>query len=442
MKFFVPLALTTATLAVLAGCSPVVKPAPAPSSASSSATVHARNPYQGGAEEAWSAELADEPESVTYDSETKTLVVLSNHHSSRRLTGYTVTGKNAALPTWRYYLPPGATLTALDAGAGSVYLTIGPAEVGGKVAEKLDSDRRESRAARSDLVILSARTGTASFTWSTDSSLSGDIPQIVGAFGQSLGVVNIGRSSSVVAMLGANGAVQNQQRTYFPPRRTSEPQVSPGLVRLQTNKNGNGEYIQFPSLAYAQGNACWTATDGVVCLAAEGTLSSDARQTTLGGQQSSTPKAEQSANAMNHHTDGSGGSGIVVVEWNSNGHAVSITPASSSSAAFSYALAGVNADVSSRELRQALLENVEATTQGEPALLHDGHWISQSQWKISGEPVALGAPFVQAGANIVDVTSAKTVNKPGTQGFIGAGSTHTMFFQWDGKKLTYLRPLG
>lgn len=393
-------------------------------------------------------ELADEPEAVTYDPETKTLVVLSSHHSLRRLTGYTVTGKNTALPTWRYYLPTGSTLTALDAGAGSIYLTVGLADAGGKGAENLDDERPESRAARSDLVILSARTGSVNFTWSTDNSLGGDIPQIVGAFGQSLGVVNVGRSSSVVAMLGANGAVQNQQRTYFPPSRTLEPQVSPGLVRLQTNKNGNGEYIQLPSLAYAQGNACWSATDGVVCLAAEGTLDSDASkgvnhapqvQTTPGDQQPATPKTEESAKVTNHAPDGSG---VVVVEWNSNGHAVSITPAPSSSAAFSYALAGMNADVTSRELRQALLAHVEKTTQGEPALLNDGHWISKSQWKISGEPVALGAPFVQAGANITDVTNAKTVNKPGTQGIVGAGSAHTMFFQWDGKKLTYLRPLG
>ncbi|MDP9800826.1 hypothetical protein J2S49_000902 [Arcanobacterium wilhelmae] len=520
---FQAVAVATAALAALVACSPAHPPKPAPKP-HASAVAPTRNPYQAGAEPAWRAKLPEAPEALTFDNTTKTLVVLSTHNSLRRLTGYAVTGKNRALPTWRYYLPQGSTATSLDAAAGSVYLTIGPdaehaADAGAasndagtasdgagaastqaspsasssgpstspsppaspsatsSASQSLDATASaapasepasgDGRASRSDLVILSARTGSASFTWSTDNSLGGDVPAIVGASEAGLGVVGVGRTSSVAALVGASGTVENSVRTYFPPTLTLEPQVSPGLVRLQTNKSGNGEFVQFPSLGRAEGNECWAATDGTVCVAAEGSLhveaggkhtdptpGADATPSAPVSVQPGNPTAKPGASASpatsESATPASGdavglnpeSSGVVVVEWNSSGHAVSVTAAPVGSAALGYALAGVNADVTSRELKAALLERVEPAETGEAAVLSDGKWLPKSQWKAGGDALPLGAPFAMVGKNIVDLTSGKPANAQGTTGIVGSGSAHNMFFQWDGRELIYLRPLG
>lgn len=171
----------------------------------------------------------------------------------------------------------------------------------------------------------------------------------------------------------------------------------------------------------------------------------------------------------------------VIVEWSRDGFPLRETAVTGVDPEMLQAV-GLDADVTTRELASALADvPASATTVGsapapissaasesEPAseseaaaseaaagsaptagiLMSDGDWLPESDWKISGTATVVpdAAPFVLAGPEtelaLTDVRTGNVLNTPGTSAVIGTGNASTMFFQWDGAELTYLKPNG
>ncbi|MCI7305931.1 MAG: hypothetical protein MR522_06690 [Trueperella sp.] len=311
---------------MLAGCSDVTKPAsptPTPSSSSPSAqpTPEARpaplpepvrNPYQGGAERAWSVELADRPSSVVYDRQSGTLVAALAAARGTQLHAFSVASSGRTLPTWTYEIPDGAELIAMDASSGSVFVSVG-----------LGTEP-------SDLIVLSARSGAEELRWSRAHVLDTEVPRLVGAYDSGAGIARLGRDSVLAAVIDVGGDAVKDKRLF-----TADGEVTIGADIIDTGipARSGTTFITFPQLSEVSGDECWSVTDGIVCV--------DAGQ---------------------------------VVEYDERGNLRRATALSARSAGSLYHVQGMDPDVTAGELASALAETGEGDHA--TAVLAAGRWLT------------------------------------------------------------------
>lgn len=398
---------------MLAGCSDVTKPAsPAPTPSSSSPSAQptpearaaplpepVRNPYQGGAERAWSVELADRPSSVVYDRQSGTLVAALAAARGTQLHAFSVASSGRTLPTWTYEIPDGAELIAMDASSGSVFVSVGSGTAGaGSGASREESAvgvAPGSSAAPdtepSDLIVLSARSGAEELRWSGAHVLDTEVPRLVGAYDAGAGIARLGRDSVLAAVIDAGGDAVKDKRLF-----TADGEVTIGADIINTGipARSGTTFITFPQLSEVGGDECWSVTDGIVCV--------DAGQ---------------------------------VVEYDERGNLRRTTPLSARSAGSLYHVQGMDPDVTAGELAAALAETGEGDQA--TAVLAAGRWLTDIP--AGAELLERGAPFALVGKGIVNLATGEALTD---DGLAGEGRSADMFFEWDGSALHYLRPLG
>lgn len=438
------LPIVAGMVVLLAGCSssvtqpasPSAPPEPPPSSAAPEPEPEpepdpVRNPYEAGAERDWAIELDDEPSAVVYDRQAGTAVVAFETSRGTLLEAFSVTNSGRTLPIWDYEVADGGIVGAMDAASGLIYVQVG------------DGNKSD------DLVILNARTGNEELVWSRAHVLDADIPMLVGAYDSGGGIVKLSRESVLAAIVDESGEAIEDERLFMLDRSTDEVEIDTDLVYTYLGSKDGPANLAYPELSVVYGHKCWSVTDGIVCMR----LTQDS-----------------------------------VVQYDRRGNLVAETDVDEYAAMFLYDVVGLNDDVTSDELAKALAQNVdergeaaetgeaetreesanaeesaedaEAAEEGEPhgeagegddatdgsqfpgyripAILHDGEWITELPSDATFLP--RGAPFAHVEGSLIDVvTGTELVDNPV---LVGEGNSANMFFEWDGRALHYLRPLG
>lgn len=462
-------ALVLAGCAVLTACTDVTKPASptatpsAPDSASAPGADEpsaeptpepVRNPYEGGAERDWSVELPGQPTAVVYDRQSGTLIAALAEARGTQLHAFSVSSSGRTLPIWTYDIPDATDILAMDASSGSVFVSVGDAGAGSGDAGSGGAGAAEANAGGadagratassgkmtdavpSDFIVLGARSGAEELRWTRAHVLDTEVPWLVGAYDAGAGIVRLGRDSVLAAVIDSGGRVIEDERLF-----TADAQVRLGIDIVDTGIPGTAgtTFVTYPGLSKVSGDKCWSVTDGIVCVGA--------------GQ---------------------------VVEYDARANLRRETPLRAGSAGEVFEVAGMDPDVTARELAEALAERADAAgvdSAGEGAggsgsgasggagtgesdsadsdvpeadkpaanardratvaVLADGRWLTDIP--AGAEPFARGAPFAQAGNAIVNLVTGEALVE---DALVGEGHSADMFFEWDGSALHYLRPLG
>lgn len=412
------IALATAGVVALVGCSPSIvqspaspepsettEPSPAPSASEEPTDeptiVDVRNPYEAGALPDWSVEIPSQPDAVVYDRQSGTLVAVVDDE----LLAYEVTNSGRTLERWSYPLP--GPVMSLDATNGRIYLSIG--------TEVPD-----------DFIILHAARGTEQLSWVQSNPLDSDAPLVVGMYDDGLGVIKLDRNSVVAAIINNEGDVIESSRVFYGDADLAELVPNHDLVPLD-NDGHLITYAVFPELETVTGTNCYSLIDGLVCT--EPYVEEPADDVTE-------TDAEQSVD-----TETTGGVANIV-EYDRSANPVRRTVVPAESAAVKYDLQSFNEDTTVRELARALAAEVDNEVVV-PAILSDGEWVEADEWASTDvTPLAYAAPFAANGEGVINLLTGDSLGTDGATVVRGAGSSDSMFFEWDGTSLTYLRPLG
>ena len=420
----------------------------------------ARNPYEAGAERDWSIDLAGQPSSIVYDRQSGTIAVALESRRGTRVEAFSVSNSGRTLPVWDYEVADGGVIGSMDAASGLVFVQVGNSG---------DPD---------DLVILNARNGGEEMRWTRSHVLDPDIPMLVGAYDSGGGIVKLGRDSVLAAIVDESGDVIKDERLFMLDQSTDELTLGTDIVNTHLASRAGTAFIVYPEMSLVFGEECWAASDGIVCIMAEGDE-------------------------------------LSVVEHDRRGNTLAVTEINENSAAITYEPVAFNGDVTAEELADALAEDVsrdsdpndepgaEETWESEqaddlgdsddlgdvdgtgapaeaddpatgetdeaasdapvtdahgdalvgeddiggasiypktriPAMLHDGEWFTDLP--ADAEPLRRAAPFAFIGERLVSlITSGELLDN---EVLVGVGQSSDMFFEWDGTTLYYLRPLG
>lgn len=421
---------------MLAACTPATPASPDPGPATSQPVQiptpestpterdidPSRNPYEAGAEADWAIDVDAPVLTIAFDRQTGQLVVVTKAGEREELRAFEVTSSGRTFESWTYELDEGRSVARIDAAQGRIFVNTAdtqPTAETTESAEKPETSGQEpgdtadiEMSDVDDFLILSASRGTEIYRWSTSNPLDSAAPFIVGVFDDEVAVLKTDRDFLLAALLDDDGQLVDSQRMGSP-----EGEIRTGSIRgsiVEISRSGDSaQYVMFPSMSEIEGSRCFGVVDGAVCF-----------------------KRDETAQATP----------ITVVEYDMNGYPVRSTTAQTQSAATVYDVVGMNADTTVRELGAALLTGVETTEESAVpirAVLADGEWLAQTQWPDNtSEPLPSEAPFgfLDSGA-LVNLATADvlTTDNPG---MVGSGSASTMYFTFDGKTLTYLRPLG
>lgn len=451
------LAAIAAILIALAGCTSVTTPAspstpsrstPEPTSsptATPSPHTPARNPYEGGAERAWAVNLPGEPSALVFDRQSGTLVAAVADGHGTRLHAFAVSNSGRTLPAWSYTIPDAAPLARMDAASGSIYLSVGEDQP-------------------TDLIILGARSGTEELRWSRAHVLDTEVPFLVGAYDSGGGIARLGRDSVLAAMIDNKGRILSDQRIFMAGTSTDSITAGTDIINTRLPGAAGTTFIVYPEMSVVHGEACWSMVDGIVCIS-------------------------------------SGADGRSVLEYDRRGYRLRQTPLTEGSAGMVYDVQAINADTTSKEFASALTAKVNehsedakggqpsegpsdeprgrgagssndghepageaaeptdaaaepsnggdepssttptaspTTPERTPAILSDGRWVTEIPQ--GAEPLKRGAPYGIVNKTVTHLVTGKALAD--NLVLAGAGQSADMFFEWDGTKLHYLRPLG
>lgn len=475
---FKVIALSSALLIALSGCTAALTPpepaapkdAPAASqSPEDDATAPIRlgsNPYDAGAERAWSVELSSPPSFVGYDKDTKMLIVAEDgigrlRHA--RISAYSVTEEGTLL-SWSTDLAGVRSVTAMALSGDAVYVNT------------LDNSGRV------DFVSLDSEKGKVFTRWSYANQLDSDVPQIVTAAPQGVGVIKYGSTRITAAILNSAGEALDTYDVLMRGSSIDTPRDAYGKSIVELGEGAAlssafeaeefpaqdslvvTEKLIYPSLAVIADGECYGASDGVVCV-----------KEAASSQEESASSLKKAASRK-----------IEVTEYDLAGHSMRVSIADERSAAAQLSLVSVNSDATARQISDALLMDYPAeqedrgedsnTDRGEngnedsnadanedddaglseqtktrlAAILYDGEWIEQKQWaqpdKLNvADAAALAgqAPLYQlSSGEIISARSGKQITAEGAIGYVGLGQSASMLFEYSEGVLYYLEPLG
>lgn len=393
-----------------------------------------RNPYEAGAEADWAIDVDAPVLTIAFDRQTGRLVVVTKTDEREELRAFEVTSSGRTFESWTYELDEGHSVARIDAAQGRIFVNTADTQPTAETTESAEKPETSGQQPGDtadiemsdvdDFLILSASRGTEIYRWSTSNPLDSAAPFIVGVFDDEVAVLKTDRDFLLAALLDDDGQLVDSQRMGSP-----EGEIRTGSIRgsiVEISRSGDSaQYVMFPSMSEIEGSRCFGVVDGAVCFKRDETAQAQAQEAQVEDAQA-TP--------------------ITVVEYDMNGYPVRSTTAQPQSAATVYDVVGMNADTTVRELGAALLTGVETTEESAVpirAVLADGEWLAQTQWPDNtSEPLPSEAPFgfLDSGA-LVNLATADvlTTDNPG---MVGSGSASTMYFTFDGKTLTYLRPLG
>ena len=407
------------------------------------------NPYEAGALRSWSVKMPSAPSFVQYSQSTHTLVAAFDGIGSLRgaqLASYSVVGDTKVLDEWSVDIADAKSITALAVASQTIYVNT------------------LSAAGAADLLAIDARTGQERMRWSNLNHLDSDVPQIVGAYGENVGVTKRASTRLTAALLSPAGAVVDSRefvRDGDAEAAQESAEVLGGqsvvntgaLARLDSGDSGvqfnedGAVFVAFPSLNTLEASECYSASDGFVCVAL-GTMESD-------NAASAAQKKEQDSAVANQESVQASDLAVraaVVTEYDAAGHSVRETVVGPESLAANVTPLGMLASASTRELGDALAaayveasgdERVPAIVYGEQVALHS-QWVAPESQKLDGARALLGqAPFYQLpSGTIANAFSGTALTAAGAIGYVDTDAAHAHIFEYADGVLYYLKPVG
>ena len=434
------------------------------------------NPYEAGVQAAWSAELPSAPTRIAYSAQSRTLVVALGEIADlapAQLRAYSVVGGDQVLELWDIALDPGLSVTALEIGTDHVWVNT----ANGSIPYNLQA--------------IDTKTGQVSADWLRTNPLDSDVPQIVGAFGDQVGVYKTDSARIIAALMDSRGRITDSRQVFFTGglHPLSAPEISPRLVNTAITVSGASvredqrseqaeqdvqaeaaapseaeaqdetapegdaaqetspetsqeatQYVTFPELTVISGDWCSAVSDGFVCL----------------------EKAPMGSST----TDGSEGDALAVTEYDEAGHYTSQRVLDSDAAAHSLRLAGRSFELKASELSKALAdplpsagtgkaggadEAVSRSREVEPAILYDGEWLPESGWAApegsgasasEGRALSLQAPFWRSRTGgIINARTGEAMIGGGV-GYQVVDARGAYLFEYSDGELAFLEPAG
>ncbi|MDY5589890.1 MAG: hypothetical protein SPF30_08080 [Arcanobacterium sp.] len=496
-------ALCAAASCTLSACTAALEPlepaapksSPTQQSTSAKPTAPEPNSYAAGAVPSWKVALPSAPTLVAYSEKARVFVVAIDQIGAVRpaqVKAFAEVGNTQVLERWSLDVPHVSTVTALAVVGDSVFLNSADAS------------------GRTDFLTINLSTGTLRSSWArtqgvTASSQDGHktgsagatAPQIVGVYGDRLGVVSAAPVSFIAELLDANGVrvsardipfTQNQVAASSTPETDVRTEVGvPGpsaadnarggavaagklvvtshLVNTQLPAprsaapqalqplNAGTQFVGFPQLGVMSGDECFAAADGFVCLS-------------FAAEQVPSQEKSKAEGALKEPVGDTGapetvsktGAAVVVSEYDLLGHYVRQTVADSRSVAATLKPVSFMAAITARELGDALVatnkdvperESGKATAQNrEAAMFYAGAWWPYSQWRVpDGERIqgarALPgmAPLYQLSTGtIVNAQSGKRITGKSGIGYQGVGDGAQRLFEFVNGELILLTP--
>ncbi len=262
-----------------------------------------RNPYEAGAERDWSIDLMDKPSAVTYDRQSGTVIVALESQRGTLLEAFSVSNSGRTLPVWDFDIDDGGVLGSIDAASGLVFVQVGASET------------------PDDLIVLNARSGEEELRWSRAHVLDPDVPMLVGAYDSGGGIVKHGRDSVLAAIVEETGKVISDERLFMLDQSSDEATIGDNIVNTHLASRAGTAFIVYPELSVVFGEECWSVSDGIVCTTVD---------------------------------DGD----LSVIEYDRRGNSLAVTEIDEFAAAIVYEPAAFNADVTAKELADALAKPV------------------------------------------------------------------------------------
>lgn len=454
-------ALCAVASLLLSGCTAALDPlepaapnddAPAGQSAPAHSAVFGSNPYEAGATRGWSVKLATAPSFVSYTEDTHTLLIATDGVGTLRgaqLQAYSVVGGGEVLEQWRAELPDAKNVTALAVNADSIYVNT------------------MSAAGEQDFLVVNAKTGEVRQQWLRHPQPDAEVPQIVGNYAEGVGVLKRSASRLTAALLDKTGETSKAQELdeAAAARVISRNLVDTGLPAYADLARSNiiaagtaTEFVIYPELAVITGDDCYSAADGFVCVtftAPRAAEDAGESQPEGDGDSADSPQTAASAEAESQAASDDAAKvaqAAIVTEFDTHAHLMRETAANATSMATNVIVAGMNPDITARELGDALLKKYGANTGEErlAAIVYDGEWLPKNEWKsLAGADMAPAralarqAPFYQLPTGeIVNAATGNPLTAPGAIGYVGVDASAAHMFEYADGTLFYLNPVG